>query len=70
MLCRVLQDDLTDELVGLAGGMKKNSSLIEDALKDSHKVSNPAFRVLHLWCSGIPMSVMSVVVWGHRTHFK
>ena len=44
VVCRVLQDDLTDELIGLAGGMKKNSSLIEDALKDSHKVSDPDFR--------------------------
>lgn len=34
---RNLQDDLTDELVGLAGGIKKNSLLIQDALKDSHK---------------------------------
>ena len=70
VLCRVLQDELTDELVGLAGGMKKNSSLIQDALRDSHKVSDPDFRLLHLWCLGIPMSVMSVIMWGHRIHFN
>ena len=70
VLCRVLQDELTDELVGLAGGMKKNSLLFQDALRDSHKVSDPDFRFLHSWRLGIPMSVMSVIMWGHRIHFN
>lgn len=58
ILRRILQDDFTDELGRLAGGIKKNSLLIQDALKDSHKVSAPHFNSCDVGYTNISMLVI------------
>ena len=43
--CRKLQEDLTDEMVGLAQQLKQSSLLMSQSLKNTEKVCNGALLI-------------------------